>query len=127
VEQMVAYAGIEWLVGIKNDPHFGPAIVFGVGGVLTELIRDVALEPVPVDPRTAERLLDRVAAARVLRQGAFRGQPLDRAALADLLVRVSDIAVETGGRIVELDLNPVVNVPGDGVVALDARALLADA
>jgi acyl-CoA synthetase (NDP forming) len=125
IEQQVEHAGIEWLVGLKNDAEFGPAVAFGVGGVLTEAVRDVALEPVPLDRARAEALMDRVAAARVLREGRFRGRAIDRGALATMLVAVSDLAVKTRGRIIELDLNPVVTIPDDGAMALDARALLA--
>jgi acyl-CoA synthetase (NDP forming) len=125
VEQMIEHSGIEWLVGVKNDDEFGPAVAFGIGGVLTEAVRDVALEPVPLDRKRAEALIDRVGAAHVIRKGSFRGRRVDRDALVSLLVAVSDLVVATRGQIIELDLNPVVTLVEGGALALDARALVA--
>jgi len=125
VEEHIEHAGVEWLIGVDNDAHFGPVLVFGLGGIATEAINDVAAEAVPLLRTDAERLLSRGAAGRILTEGRFRGQPVDREALIELLLRISAVATSTHGRILELDLNPVVTVPGRGALVLDARILLA--
>jgi acyl-CoA synthetase (NDP forming) len=124
VSRSIEHSGIEWLIGTSNDPQFGPVVAFGVGGVLAEAIRDVAVEPVPLDRARAESLIQRIGAAHVLQAGAFRGRPVDKDALVDLLLKVSEVAVEQGAHMLEMDLNPVVTVPGLGAIALDARVTL---
>lgn len=124
IEEHIEHPGLEWLVGIDNDAHFGPVLVFGLGGIAAEAIADVAAEPVPLLRDQAESLLSRGTAGRILAEGRFRGQPVDREALIDLLLRVSRVAASTHGRVLELDLNPVVTVPGRGALVLDARILL---
>jgi succinyl-CoA synthetase beta subunit len=125
VNEQVDHAHLEWLVGVDTDQQFGPAIAFGLGGVLVEALDDVAIEPVPLDRARAERLIARVASARHLAGGSFRGKRVDREALVELLLRVSDLAVAERGRLIELDINPVVSPSGGGAIALDARALVA--
>jgi acyl-CoA synthetase (NDP forming) len=125
VNEQVDHAHLEWLVGVDTDQQFGPAIAFGLGGVLVEALNDVAIEPVPLDRARAERLIARVASARHLAGGSFRGKRVDREALVELLLRVSDLAVAERGRLIELDINPVVSPSGGGAIALDARALVA--
>jgi acetyl coenzyme A synthetase (ADP forming)-like protein len=115
--------GIEALVGVTTDPTFGPLLVCGVGGVLVELVRDVAYRLPPVSDLDAEEMLDRLRAARLL--AGYRGQPpADRAALVDVIRRISAF-VEIVPELRELDLNPVaVQGRGGGAIVLDARIRL---
>ena len=112
--------GIEALVGVTTDPTFGPLLVCGLGGVLVELLRDVAFHLTPVTDVDARGLLDRLRARRLL--DGYRGAPPgDRDALVDVIVRVSAL-VEVVPELRELDLNPVtVLPPGRGAVVVDAR------
>jgi acetyl coenzyme A synthetase (ADP forming)-like protein len=112
--------GVEVLVGVTSDATFGPLVVCGMGGVLAELIGDVAHRLVPVTDTDADEMLGKLRLARLL--DGYRGaQPGDRAALARLLRKVSAIA-EAAPEIRDMDLNPVrVLEPGKGVIVLDAR------
>jgi acyl-CoA synthetase (NDP forming) len=112
--------GIEALVGVTTDPTFGPLLVCGLGGVLVELLRDVSFHLTPVTDVDAQDMLARLRASRLL--DGYRGMPPgDRAALADVIVRVSAL-VEVVPELRELDLNPVkVFEPGRGAVVVDGR------
>jgi acetate---CoA ligase (ADP-forming) len=112
--------GIEALVGVTTDPTFGPLLVCGLGGVLVELLRDVSFHLTPVTADDAGDMLDRLRARRLL--DGYRGMPPgDRAALIDVILRVSAL-VELVPELRELDLNPVkVLAPGNGAVVVDAR------
>jgi len=114
---------VEALVGVTTDPTFGPLLVCGVGGVLVELVRDVAYRLPPVSDVDAEEMLDRLRAARLLT--GYRGQPpADRAGLVDVVRRISAL-VEIVPELRELDLNPVAVRPeGQGAIVLDARIRL---
>jgi succinyl-CoA synthetase beta subunit len=123
VERMVS-GNRELLVGLKRDPVFGPVVAFGLGGVLTEVLADVALGVVPLADRDLAELPDLIRAKRIL--GAFRGSPaVDRAALADVLRAVAQIAVDFP-EVVEIDINPLL-VEGDRPVAADALVIFGDA
>jgi len=112
--------GSEALVGVTTDPTFGPLVVYGLGGILVELVRDVAFRLAPVSRLDAEKMIESVRSAKLL--DGYRGAPAgDRAALAGLIQRVSAL-VDVVPEIRELDLNPVkVMEPGRGVVVVDAR------
>jgi acetyl coenzyme A synthetase (ADP forming)-like protein len=110
--------GIETLVGVTTDPSLGPLLVAGMGGVAVELYKDVVFRITPVSDVDAAEMLDQLK-GRPLFDG-FRGAPpADRAALLDVLRRVSAL-VELVPELVELDLNPVV-VLEHGAIAVDAR------
>jgi acetyl coenzyme A synthetase (ADP forming)-like protein len=112
--------GIEALVGVTTDATFGPLLVCGLGGVLVELVRDVAFRLPPVSDVDARAMLSRLRATRLL--DGYRGMPPgDREALVTLIMRVSAL-VEVVPELRELDLNPVkVLEPGRGVIVVDAR------
>lgn len=121
--QKMAPAGTEVIVGVNSDPQFGPVLMFGLGGILVEVLEDVSFRIVPIEPRDARQMVREIKGAKLL-QG-FRGQPpADIAALEDLLLRVSQF-VEAHPDVAELDLNPVFAYP-DGAVAVDARIVLSD-
>lgn len=119
IEPMAA-PGVEMIVGVTSDPDFGLMLLVGSGGVLVELLDDVALSPVPVSAAEAERMLDSLAGSPIL-AGTRGGPPADRPALVRLMTQVSDFAARAGDALVELDLNPViVHGLGDGVTIADA-------
>jgi acyl-CoA synthetase (NDP forming) len=122
--QEMASGGVEVILGCKWDPQFGAVVMAGAGGVLVEIIDDVALALAPLSSDGARALLQRLKIWPVL-TGA-RGRPAaDVTALTDALVRLSWIAYSAGARLVELDINPLL-VQQHGVIALDARATIAD-
>jgi len=112
--------GIEALVGMTTDPTFGPLLVCGLGGVLVEVLRDVAFHLTPVHDIDAAEMVSKLRAATLL--DGYRGAPPgDREALIGIILRVSAL-VELVPEIRELDLNPVkVLAPGKGAVAVDGR------
>ncbi len=112
--------GIEALVGVTTDPTFGPLVVCGLGGVLVELLQDVAFRLPPVSDIDAGEMIARMRAQRLL--DGYRGQPAgDRQALVDLIQRISAL-VELVPELQELDLNPVkVLEPGHGAIVVDGR------
>jgi len=108
----------ELVVGASRDPVFGPAILFGAGGTLVEVLRDSAVSLPPLNAVLAQRLIDRTRVARLL--GAVRDRPAaDRQAVTEVLLRVSDLVCEMP-EIVELDINPLFAGP-NGALAVDAR------
>jgi acyl-CoA synthetase (NDP forming) len=120
-QQMVEGAVAEVIVGILNEPQWGPVVVFGTGGVLVEVLGDRSLAVPPLGQEEALAMIRSTRGSRLLE--GFRGRPRgDLQALARLLVSVADLALELGGRLEALDLNPVLVLPeGRGVVAVDAR------
>ena len=120
VEQMAPQGGVELLVGVTRDEVFGHVLTFGLGGIHVELLDDVARALLPLTPRTAHALIREIRGFPLL-DGARGRPPADTDALADLLVRVSDLVTAQGNRIEELDLNPVwVGPVGAGAMVLDA-------
>jgi acyl-CoA synthetase (NDP forming)/GNAT superfamily N-acetyltransferase len=119
VQPMIA-GGVELLVGVAQDPVFGPLVAFGLGGVFVEILGDVCFGLTPLTDRDADRMLDSIRGRRLLE--GYRGKPAaDREALRDLLLRVSRLAEEVP-EIEELDLNPVFALPpGQGCRIADAR------
>jgi acetate---CoA ligase (ADP-forming) len=119
--QEMAPSGVEMLVGVVNDPSFGPVLACGAGGTATELLKDVAVRITPLTVEDA-RAMPRSLATFPLLDG-YRGAPkLDVAGLEQLLLRVSQL-VESNQEIAELDLNPVI-VHAAGVAVVDARVRL---
>jgi acyl-CoA synthetase (NDP forming) len=122
--QKMAPAGTEVIVGMSKDPQFGPVMMFGLGGILVEVLKDVAFRIVPLEPKDAREMVREIKGFPVLE--GVRGQPpADLAALEKLILQVSDF-VEAHPEIDELDLNPVFAYP-DGVLAVDARIVVASA
>ena len=119
-EQRSIEGGIEAIVGVTMDPSMGPILVAGFGGVLVELLRDVAFRLAPVSDTDVAEMLDGLRAAKLL--DVFRGAPpADRAALVASITRVSAL-VAIMPELLELELNPLkVLARGEGVVGVDAR------
>ena len=112
--------GVETILGVRNDPTFGPVVLFGLGGTLVEVIDDVSFRVAPFGEAEARRLIAETRAGKVLRGARGKG-PYDVAALAAALSRLSVFAAAHGGRIDSAEINPFVVLPeGQGAVALDA-------
>jgi acetate---CoA ligase (ADP-forming) len=118
--QPMAPPGREVLLGVSRDSTWGLLLMIGLGGVLVEVLADVALTPVPVDEAGARALIGRLKGAQVFER--YRGlPPADTEALADLMVRLSQFATDHADNIAAIDLNPViVHARGDGVSVVDA-------
>lgn len=117
--EAMAPAGLEVIVGARNDPSWGPVVLLGLGGTTAEVLEDVSMRLAPVDRSEALAMIDELKSAALF--NGFRGTPAaDKAALADTIVAVGHIVMETPG-VREIDLNPVrVYAKGEGVLALDA-------
>jgi acyl-CoA synthetase (NDP forming) len=119
--QRMAGAGVEMIVGVVQDQHFGPVLACGAGGAATELVKDVEVRITPITAGEASRMVRALKTFPLL--DGFRGAPkADVAALEDVLLRVSAL-VEAQPEIAEMDLNPLI-VSADGALAVDARVRL---
>ncbi len=114
--------GRETIAGVVRDPSFGPLVMFGLGGVFVEALRDVVFRMPPLGPRTAHDMVRAIRGLGIL-TGARGSAPSDLAAIADALRRVGQLALDQP-QLAELDVNPLVAFER-GVVALDARVRLA--
>jgi acetyltransferase len=116
--------GKEVLVGVQRDPHFGPILAFGLGGIYVEVLRDVTFRLAPIRPLSALNMVQSVRAFPLLR--GVRGEPpSDIEGLTEVIERVSQLAMEVP-EVLELDINPLIVLPDhQGVVAADARVVLA--
>lgn len=117
-------SGLEALIGVVNDEGFGPCVTFGLGGVLTEILKDVTFRVAPFGIETARDMISELRAAKLF--DGYRGKPAaDKEALAHMLVEVSKMAAALGDRLKEMDINPVfVGAEGQGCRAADALVVL---
>jgi acyl-CoA synthetase (NDP forming) len=123
--QPMIEGGAEVIVGARRDPHFGPVVMVGLGGIAVEILKDVALAPAPVSRARAAAMLRSLRAAPLL-TGTRGRPPLDDVAVIDAVVRVSWLAADLGAQLVDLEVNPlIVRRAGQGAVAVDGRATLA--
>jgi acyl-CoA synthetase (NDP forming) len=112
--------GVELIVGVTTDPRFGPVAMVGLGGVFTEVLRDVAFGLAPLRPYDAERLLSRLRGAPLLR-GARGRPPVDIEAVARTVAAITTVAAQHP-EISEIEVNPLLALPA-GALALDARLI----
>lgn len=120
VQQMIK-GGQEVIVGAMTDPSFGKLVAFGLGGVLVEVLKDVTFRLAPATREDAASMLDGIQAAEMLK-GVRGGKPVNREALQDIIVRVSQL-VSDFPEISEMDLNPVF-ASEDGAIAADVRIVV---
>ncbi len=113
--------GIETIIGTKQDPQFGPVIMFGLGGVFVEVLKDVVFRIAPVDKTEAEKMLEEIKAKQIL-EGSRGKKPVDKKQLINLLVKTSELVVKNK-HIIELDFNPVI-VNEKKAVIVDARIMV---
>jgi len=119
--QKMAPQGTEVIIGMSKDPQFGPVLMFGLGGILVEVLKDVAFRIVPLEPKDAAAMVREIKGFPVLE--GVRGQdPSDIAALEKLILQLSEFA-EAHPEVDEIDLNPVFAYK-DGCLAVDARIVV---
>lgn len=115
VQEMLA-GGVEVIVGVVRDPVFGPCVMFGLGGIFVEALQDVSFRMAPLAAADAEEMIREVKARRVLE--GMRGKPAaDIGALIDVILKVSQLAVDFADEITELDINPLLVFPQGAYVA----------
>lgn len=111
----------EFLAGLTRDPQFGPCVLFGLGGIFTEVLKDVSFRVAPFDHREALDMMAETKAHKLLE--ALRGmEAVDKDALADILVQLGNIGLELD-KIKEIDINPLI-IAGSRPVAVDALIVL---
>jgi acyl-CoA synthetase (NDP forming) len=119
--QKMAHPGVEVIIGMTKDEQFGPVLMFGLGGILVEVLKDVSFRIVPLTKRDASQMIKEIKGYPLLE--GYRGQePADIPFLEALILKVSDF-IDKNPEIKELDLNPVFAYK-DGAVAVDARVIL---
>ena len=117
----MAAKGVEVIIGTKIDDQFGPVIMYGLGGVLVEILKDVSFRVLPISRNSAKKMIDETKSAPILK--GVRGQrPSDKNALIRLRLTCSDL-IEAYPEIGEMDLNPVI-VHENGISIVDARIIL---
>ncbi len=117
--------GREVIIGVTEDPQFGHAIMFGLGGIFVEVLKDVTFRIVPITERDARKMIREIKSYPIL-AGARGEEPADIDAIVDLLLKVSELVDDLDEYIKEMDLNPVfVYEKGrGGAVVVDARIIL---
>jgi acetyl-CoA synthetase (ADP-forming) len=111
----------EFVIGFSRDVHFGPCVMFGLGGIFTEALKDVVFRMAPLTKIDAEEMLDEIKTQKLLKE--FRGAPpVDRDALIHALVGIGNLGAENED-IAEIDINPLI-ISGSRPVAVDALVIL---
>jgi len=120
VQEMVN-GGVEVIVGLSQDSHFGPVLLVGLGGIFVEVFKDTAMRVCPITENDAREMLEEIRGAKLLK--GFRGKPpADIDALIKVMLALSHLSQDLAARRPELDINPLVVLPkGQGVKAVDAR------
>ena len=119
--QGMAKAGTEVIIGMTKDPSFGPVLMFGLGGIFVEVLKDVAFRIVPLGQNDASEMINEIKGKKLLE--GYRGQdPADIAFLEGMLLKLSELVDKTGS-IAEIDMNPVF-AHKQGAVVVDARIIL---
>ncbi|MBI2980219.1 MAG: acetate--CoA ligase family protein [Chloroflexi bacterium] len=119
--QKMARPGVEVIIGMSKDAQFGPVLMFGLGGIMVEILKDVSFRIVPLAPRDAREMVKEIKGYPLLE--GYRGQePVDVTNLEKLILKVSSF-IEKHPEVAEMDLNPVFAY-SDGAVAVDARVIL---
>jgi acetyl-CoA synthetase (ADP-forming) len=113
----------ELVAGLTRDPQFGPCVMFGLGGIFTEVLKDVAFRVAPLNRREARQMMEDLRGREIL--GAVRGMPpVDREALAGILIALGKIGLENPA-VREIDINPLTVQPNGRPIAFDALIVLA--
>ncbi|MCI0565004.1 MAG: acetate--CoA ligase family protein, partial [Nitrososphaera sp.] len=124
LEKMAAPGGIELIVGLQNDPQFGPVIMAGIGGIYTEIFKDVSFRVLPITKEDASSMIEDLKGKQILR--GFRGMgAVDKDMLAEALVNIGRFGTEMAPYYESVDFNPVIFYEKDYVV-VDAKILLKD-
>lgn len=119
--QKMAEPGIELIIGVTRDPQFGLAMMFGIGGILVEILKDVSFRLIPISKLDAEEMISEIKSCSLLK--GYRGyKPVNLALLQEIMIKVSDFAI-SHPQLEELDINPLI-ASGDSLLAVDARIIL---
>lgn len=111
----------ELVAGLTRDPQFGPCVMFGLGGIFTEILQDISFRVAPIEKPEALEMIDEIKARKILE--AIRGMPAaDIDQLADILIKVGEIGLEHAS-IKEIDINPII-LSGERPIAVDALIVL---
>ena len=122
LEKMVPQDGVELIVGIQNDPQFGPMIMVGLGGIMTEVFKDVAFRMLPITTSDAKSMLNELKGSKLLK--GFRGStPIDLNMIAKALVQIGKMGVDNADYVNSIDFNPVIVYPKSYFV-VDAKIIL---
>jgi acyl-CoA synthetase (NDP forming) len=113
--------GVEIIIGLVQDPTFGLSIMCGIGGIYTELYKDVSFRVVPIDRYDAEQMIEEIKGKKLLE--GFRNIPANKQLVIDLLLKVSKIGAELDEHIDQMDLNPVF-VYEESLCVVDAKLIL---
>ena len=121
LQEMVA--GVELLLGVRDDPQYGPLMAVGLGGVMVEVMQDVAVRLLPITEEIAREMLDTLRGKAALQ--AFRGRPArDIDAIVRAMVGLSDLFSANRNWIADLEVNPLIALAeGEGVRAVDVRLI----
>lgn len=118
ISPMIA-AGVDCIAGVRMDPVFGPLVIFGIGGIFVEILDDVSIRPAPLKRTDALEMIGELKAVALLR-GARGAVPADEAAIADVLLKLSDLAMAIGTRLEAIEINPLRILPDGSPLGLDA-------
>jgi acyl-CoA synthetase (NDP forming) len=121
--QKMIQPGTEVIVGTSKDPQFGPVIMFGLGGIFVELLKDVSFRVIPVEQRDAQEMIKEIKGYPLL-QGYRGKEPANISVLVEIILKISKL-IEENPQIKELELNPIFAYRNKAV-AVDARIILAD-
>ena len=113
--------GIEVIIGLINDPTFGLSIMFGLGGIFTEVLKDVTFRVLPIDRTEAELMLSELKGKKLLE--GFRGIKISKEAIIDIILKTAKLGEDFQDRIDQMDLNPVFIRENDAIV-VDAKMVL---
>ena len=117
----MAEKGVEIIIGLVQDPTFGLSIMFGIGGIFTELYKDVTFRVVPIVRNDAEQMIEEIKGKKLLE--GFRNIHANKKLVIDLIMKVSKIGKEFMRHIDQMDLNPIF-VYGDDYCVVDAKLIL---
>ena len=122
LEKTIPKGGVELIIGLQNDPQFGPTIMVGLGGIMTEVFKDVTFRMLPITVNDAKSMLNELKGSKLLK--GFRGTiPIDLNLLAKAIVQIGKIGIENSDYIDSVDFNPLVVFPKNYYV-LDAKIVL---
>ncbi len=113
--------GLEVILGMSKDPRFGPVLMFGLRGILVEILKDISFRIVPLTRKCAIEMLREIKGSQLLK-GYRRQPPTGTIILEELMLNVSDF-VEEYPEVKELDLNPII-ISGDSVIVVDVSVVL---
>lgn len=119
--QRMVHEGVELVLGMNRDPQFGPVIMFGLGGIFVEVLKDVSFRLIPLSEDNIREMISEIR-GKALLEGVRGRQPVNQDALVDIIVKLARL-VEDNPQISELDINPLF-AGSKGAVAADARIII---